>query len=207
MFICLCTPLPFTSCQQQVMDPSQFTCNVNSPVDTEVWSNTSPQVSLTHIFCGQINNAGQATGVHGLGTNSQPSLAGVVRLQSACQSLGPNLPCWRQTYVWNARTGSFVRKSNNNINSDQLFYSGSFQSTVNYLTTLYNDPACQRLLRPNPPQNHRYCVEVYRRNTDILDHKTVLQMNANNNIRSAWPLRPNRQPNYCTAQNTCRAIL
>ena len=195
----------------QQQDPRQFTCNIGSPVGPEVWSNTQPPVSLTHIFCGQINNAGQATGVHGLGTNSQPSGAGVVRLQSACPSVGRlNMPCWRQTDVWNNRTIQFVRKLNPS-NSAQLFYPGSFENTVNYLTTLYNNlnnvsnPSCQRL----HPNNNRYCFLVYYRpSINTLDHKTVLQMNANNNnIRSAWPLPPNRQPGYCTLGNTCRVTL
>ena len=193
-------------------DPSQFTCDLNSPVGREVWSNTQPRVSLTHIFCGQINNPNTvnpiAKGVHGLG-NGQPSRNRVVEFRDRCQDLvglRSTMKCWRTTKVWNAgRPANFVTKLNPH-NSEQLFYSGSFESTVNYLTSLYNNLNLVPCNRLQPSRNNRYCFEIYNQRTNTLDHKTVLQMDANNNIRSAWPLRPNRNPYYCTTQNTCRVI-
>ena len=49
-------------------DLSDFNCNERSPIEPAVFSNTMPQVALTHIFCGQIKQKStgqkQAQGWH-----------------------------------------------------------------------------------------------------------------------------------------------
>ena len=55
-----------------------FTCNKKSPVSEPVFSNTKPQVALTHIFCGQINekdNQKIAEGFHSRPGNIDPTCA------------------------------------------------------------------------------------------------------------------------------------
>ena len=46
------------------VDPDNFQCEENSPIQAPDWSNTEPSVALTHIFCGQINSKGEAEGFH-----------------------------------------------------------------------------------------------------------------------------------------------
>lgn len=192
--------------QQRIQDvpPSKFKCDTNSPVGAEVWSNTKPRVSLTHMFCGQIaQNAAQ--GVHGLPNNAPP--LGVVKVEGKCVGFA-GMYCWKDTYVWNANAqprATFVKKVNPPNVKDQLFYPGNIEGTVKYLTTLYNTPSCKALPLQ---QNQRYCVDVYKNKK--LDHVTVF-VTTNTpaiDIRTAWPIRPTEKgDNRCTAQNTCRSDL
>ena len=45
------------------VNPNQFTCTTESPVQAPQFSNTNPWVALTHIFCGQVKD-GVADGFH-----------------------------------------------------------------------------------------------------------------------------------------------
>ena len=49
------------------VDPKEFTCTAESPVNEQNFSDTNPPVALTHIFCGDIvrkPNSVKAQGFH-----------------------------------------------------------------------------------------------------------------------------------------------
>ena len=56
------------------VNPANFQCTKSSPTDPAVWSNTNPQVALTHIFCGQIQR-GKAEGYHSRPNDRDPVCA------------------------------------------------------------------------------------------------------------------------------------
>ena len=66
------------------VNPSQFRCTTQSPVQAPQFSNTNPQVALTHIFCGQVKN-GKAEGFH--------SRALVNKVGQACAKPTGTLQC------------------------------------------------------------------------------------------------------------------
>ena len=76
-------------------DIANFDCNKTSPIDTANWSDTQPQVALTHIFCGQINQKGKAEGYHSRPNNRDPVCA-------RANNLVPNtypLKCYKKVEV------------------------------------------------------------------------------------------------------------
>ena len=56
------------------VNPANFQCTKSSPTDPADWSNTNPQVALTHIFCGQIQRR-KAEGFHSRPNNKDPVCA------------------------------------------------------------------------------------------------------------------------------------
>ena len=56
------------------VNPADFWCDKSSPINPAIWSNTEPQVALTHIFCGQIQR-GKAEGYHSRPNNKDPVCA------------------------------------------------------------------------------------------------------------------------------------
>ena len=78
------------------VDPATFQCYKYSPVDSNVyWSNTLPNVALTHIFCGQIDD-GEAEGFHSRPGNKDPKSAGAEDLN---YSINNDVHCFEKEWV------------------------------------------------------------------------------------------------------------
>jgi hypothetical protein len=55
---------------------------------TRVWSDTRPAINLTHIFAGEINRRGRATGFHSRPNGVDPKGSGVARVVDRPNRLG-----------------------------------------------------------------------------------------------------------------------
>ena len=60
----------------------EFKCTKNSPSNEPVWSDGSPSVLLTHIFCGQLSSYDSSA--HGLHSQTQTSNYGVCAKANGC---------------------------------------------------------------------------------------------------------------------------
>ena len=110
------------------VNPSQFRCTTQSPVQAPQFSNTNPQVALTHIFCGQVKN-GKAEGFH--------SRALVNTVGTACAKPTGKLQCANFEPMENCRcsftsegisvydsykyTGRYIEKTSNAGNLNYFF--------------------------------------------------------------------------------------
>ena len=138
------------------------------------------------MFCGQIVN-GIAQGVHSLDARVAPPT--VVKVSGSCPAF-KQFPCWNSIDVWDENGNVFVRKPMQpGLLDIQFFYPYTPVQLVSYLTTLYNSKNCLNIIQPNA----RNCFRVSINN--ILDHVTVTFVNAQRRIKTAWPIRPEDEPN------------
>ena len=69
------------------VDPDNFQCEEDSPIQAPDWSNTQPSVALTHNFCGQINSKGEAEGFHSRPDGEDPPSASAIGYPTPIGSL------------------------------------------------------------------------------------------------------------------------
>jgi len=69
----------------EAVDPKNFQCDKDSPIGGDTYSDSSPQVNMIHIFCGQIVK-GKATGFHSHPGGTDPVCAKATDLVKAPNS-------------------------------------------------------------------------------------------------------------------------
>ena len=122
------------------MNPAQFRCTKSSPTAPAVWSNTRPEVALTHIFCGQINQKGKAEGYHSRPNNKDAVCA---RANNIVQNTFP-LKCYKKVEVLQTFNGKLRQKWIPRAPGTYCFFPPQWNTaqTVNLLVDIYN--RCQR---------------------------------------------------------------
>ena len=118
------------------MNPNRFTCSKWSPVDPPVWSTGQPSVALTHIFCGQINDDGEAEGFHSRPRGKNPKSATV--LKGVNQHNNNPLLCYKEEKVRNARKDVWVERTGHQL---YCFFpkKWTIKKTVEILQGIYNE--------------------------------------------------------------------
>ena len=162
------------------MPPSTFQCTLDTPAATPVWSNTTPKIALTHIFCGEIVNSGQAQGFHCLPSGKDPAC---VKTSSTCTSY-QGFQCRSDVKIYNAEIGQYVTKTP--VIANQLFFTQSIVDTVNYLITLYKSSKCYSLVA----QQKQLCVQDTQKSIVI----AMYIVNSSKDILTAYPIRPTDLP-------------
>ena len=100
------------------VNPNQFTCTAESPVQAPQFSNTNPRVALTHIFCGQIKN-GDAQGFHSrILVNEVGHPCAIPRGDLKCANFAEMEDCKcsfssNQIWVYDSNTGAYIKKTSN----------------------------------------------------------------------------------------------
>ena len=140
----------------QLVDPNTFQCNKWSPVTPAQWSTGSPSVALTHIFCGQINDNGEAEGFHSRPNNKNPTCAKAIGLYKEKNGLH----CYEQEAVYDAKNIKWVNRPNREY---CYFPSGwSIAQTVTNIQRIVNH--CK-----NHITNNRICGQNYMgQNFDVI---------------------------------------
>lgn len=170
-----------------VVPPSSFQCALATPVATPVWSDTTPKIALTHIFCGEIINSGQAQGFHCLPSGKDP----VCVITSGKCTPYNGFECRSNVKIYNADINQYVTKTP--IIANQLFFTQSIVDTVNYLITLYKSNKCSSLVA----QGKQLCVQDTQRRIAV----AMFIVNSSKDILTAYPLRVSDLPSAgCDAQ-------
>lgn len=178
------------------VDPNTFKCTVSSstsPSEKEEWSNSSPQVSLTHMYCGQISYAERkATGVHAL--DADIATTAQVKVSNRCDALA-TFPCFKDVEVWDKKDGKFIKKAVEN--KFKYFFPDKPANLVKLLTTLVNHKQCKSVLQ-NDGLN---CISVSFNNQNKATYVAIVQMNGKGYMKSAWPIRPSElDAKLCSSQ-------
>lgn len=158
------------------VSPSTFQCTMSTPAATPVWSDTSPKVALTHIFCGEIVNSGAAQGFHSLPDGKDPVC---VITSGSCASY-EGFPCRDNVQIYDSDTKKYVTKTP--IVKNQLFFTESIVDTVNYLIGLYKSSQCYSKVA----QNQQLCVQDNEKGIAV----AMYIVNSSKDILTAYPLRP-----------------
>ena len=128
-----------------------YHCTERSPVEEPYFSRVTPKdplVAITHIFCGQIRG-NKAEGFHSRPGDVDPDSAVV---QGYISSLGkPSCYCPQQTKgrdvkIWNANSGQYISRTNDNRNF--IFFPPSWKKsyTVKRITEVFH--YCLRRTKP-----------------------------------------------------------
>ena len=169
------------------MPPSTFQCTLNTPAATPVWSDTTPKIALTHIFCGEIVSSGRAQGFHCLPSGKDPVC---VITSSKCATYR-GFECRSDVKIFNADIKNYVTKTP--IIANQLFFTDSIVNTVNYLITLYKSSKCSSLVA----QEKLLCVHDTQKAIAV----AMYIVNSSKDILTAYPLRVSDLPSAgCNAQ-------
>ena len=100
------------------VNPNQFTCTAQSPVQAPQFSDTTPRVALTHIFCGQVKN-GVAEGFHSrvlVNEAGTPCAKPTGDLQCANYEEMEDCKCSFSSEgveVYDSNTGAYIKKTSN----------------------------------------------------------------------------------------------
>ena len=175
------------------MNPAHFRCDKTSPTATAIWSNTQPQVALTHIFCGQIKK-GKAEGFHSRPNNKDPVCA---RANNKLEYGTYPLKCYKKIEVRQFFNGFRDKWIPRQLGTYCFFPSQwCIVQTVNILANIYNQ--CQ-----NQRDTSQICYKNYP-NPDGGNFGIVIfiaTVNGREVINSAFPV-PNSMPmpckKYCT---------
>ena len=132
------------------INPANFQCTKSSPTDPAVWSNTNPQIALTHIFCGQIQR-GKAEGFHSRPNNTDPVCA---RANNKLQDyLTYPLKCYKKIEVRQFING--FRDKWNRALIASFHHSGTrFKQLANILVDIYKQCQTQR-------DSHKICYRNF----------------------------------------------
>ena len=168
------------------VNPANFQCTKTSPTATAVWSNTQPQVALTHIFCGQIQG-GKAEGYHSRPNDRDPVCA---RANNKLQEYETYpLKCYKKIEVRQFNDGFRDKWIAREPGTYCFFPSGwDIVETVNVLVGIYN--RCQNQRDPD-----KICYTNYPYPNGG-SFGIVIFMNGNNAINSAFPV-PNSMSLPC----------
>ena len=119
------------------VNPNQFMCTAQSPVQAPQFSDTTPRVALTHIFCGQVKD-GVAEGFHSrvlinkVGTSCAKPTGD---LQCANYRLVEDCKCSFSSggvEVYDSNTGAYIKKISNGGPYDFFPDSWNAEKIVNY---------------------------------------------------------------------------
>ena len=179
----------------EALDPKYFKCYPNSPTNGDVFSDGDPPVNLVHIFCGQINKYGQATGFHSHPNGKNPKSAAAFDPVKA--SLSPNPHSYTQyknIYVrlnWN----TWLQK----LASPTTFWPTSMRKrdVVSTIQWLYSK------CRPLNQNAYRavVCIENYYYHSQKFAVKIVLE---NKTVKTAYPVKSGSCPPTSPKTNTRR---
>lgn len=179
------------------VNPATFRCSKSSPTGPAVWSNTKPEVALTHIFCGQINHRGQAEGYHSRPNNKDAVCA---RANNLVQNTFP-LNCYKKIEVLQTFNGLLRQKWIARTPGTYCFFPPhwSVVQTVTVLVDIYN--RCQ-----NQRDRDKICYANYRnRNGGTFGIVIfIAKVSGRDAINSAFPV-PNNMGMPCGRQ--CTATL
>ena len=103
----------------EAVDPAKFQCRKNSPTGGDVFSDDYPPVNLVHIFCGQINSYGQATGFHSRPNGNDPT-------------------CARTESYWYIYQDEFPLSSSDHANHNTMYWSGRRHLLYYYRISVWN---------------------------------------------------------------------
>ena len=117
----------------EAVDPAKFQCRKNSPTGGDIFSDDYPPVNLVHIFCGQINSYGQATGFHSRPNGNDPTctrteLYILVQLSREIDNC---------TYWYNYQE-KFLLSSSDHANHNTMYWSGHRYLLYYYRISVWN---------------------------------------------------------------------
>ena len=166
----------------KTVDPAKFTCNKWSPLLEAEFSNTKPQVALTHIFCGQIKvkSTGQkkAEGWHSRPKNKSPSCATTTGLQPPHPNAS-NVYYATKVAIYDAKDIQWIPRNNR---KKYYFFPGKWDivTTVNNLIDVYQ--RCN-----GATSKGSVCIKNYRDGGNPFDIHIFLDNQKPPRIISAFP--------------------
>lgn len=166
----------------KTVDPAKFTCNKWSPLLEAEFSDTEPQVALTHIFCGQIKvkSTGQkkAEGWHSRPKNKNPSCATASGFQPSYRDAA-NVYYATKVFIYDAKDMQWIRRDNL---QKYYFFPGQWDivTTVNNLIDVYQ--RCN-----GTTSKGDVCIKNYRDGGNPFDIHLFLDDQEPRRIISAFP--------------------
>ena len=170
----------------KTVDPAKFICNKWSPLLEAEFSDTKPQVALTHIFCGQIKvkSTGEkkAEGWHSRPKNKSPTCARARGFQSRYTDPADfvnNVYYATEVFVYDAKNLQWIARDNQ---EKYYFFPSKWDivTTVNNLLDVYQ--------RCNGATSKGYvCMKNYRDDGDPFDIHLFLDNQNPRRIISAFP--------------------
>lgn len=192
-----------------IVNPATFHCEESSPISDSLWSNGSPNVALTHIFCGQIKRDDKG-GVRACGFHSRPNNQDPVCAR-ACGSHNDYgvIRCYEAVEVWDEYTEQWVPRSE--LENGFCFFPASWSivDTVTNLQAIFNH--CHDYI-----YKENNALRICGRNYKNLgfDVMLILQDSKNHNyyetgdpmklrVVTAYPTPITMGANICTSEYEC----